>query len=110
LGKTIDTFAPLGPFLVTADEISWPVELDIQSRLNGHVMQQANTRTFIFPIEDLIAHLSRFCTLRPGDLIFTGTPAGVGAARVPPVFLKPGDVVEVEIERIGRLINPVVAS
>jgi 2-keto-4-pentenoate hydratase/2-oxohepta-3-ene-1,7-dioic acid hydratase in catechol pathway len=110
LGKTIDTFAPLGPFLVTADEISWPVELDIQSRLNGHVMQQANTRNFIFPIEDLIAHLSRFCTLRPGDLIFTGTPAGVGAARVPPVFLKPGDVVEVEIERIGRLINPVVAS
>lgn len=110
LGKTFDSFAPLGPVIVSADEIGWPVELNIRSRLNQMTMQESNTKQFLFPIEFLIAHLSKFCTLRPGDLIFTGTPSGVGVARTPPVFLKPGDVVEVEIDRIGKLSNPVVAS
>ncbi len=110
LGKTFDTFAPMGPAIVTADEIGWPVELDIRSRLNGFVMQDSNTRNFIFPIDYLIAHLSQFCCLREGDLIFTGTPGGVGAARIPPIFLRPGDVVEVEVSRLGTLSNPVVAS
>lgn len=110
LGKTFDTFAPMGPAIVTADEVGWPVELDICSRLNQFVMQNSNTRNFIFPIDHLIAHLSQFCCLRAGDLIFTGTPNGVGAARTPPVFLRPGDVVEVEISKIGSLSNPVIAS
>jgi 2-keto-4-pentenoate hydratase/2-oxohepta-3-ene-1,7-dioic acid hydratase in catechol pathway len=110
LGKTFDSFAPFGPAIVSADEIGWPVELNIRSRLNQMTMQESNTKQFIFPIEFLIAHLSKFCTLRPGDLIFTGTPSGVGVARTPPIFLKPGDVVEVEIDRIGKLSNPVVAS
>jgi 2-keto-4-pentenoate hydratase/2-oxohepta-3-ene-1,7-dioic acid hydratase in catechol pathway len=110
LGKTFDTFAPMGPAIVTAEEIGWPVQLDVRSRLNQFVMQESNTSKFIFPIDFLVSHLSQFCCLRAGDLIFTGTPSGVGSARVPPLFLKPGDVVEVEIERIGTLTNPVIAS
>ncbi len=109
LGKTFDTFAPMGPELVTADEIENPGELDIQLRLNGETMQQSNTRQLIFPIEELIAYISQVCTLLPGDVIFTGTPPGVGAARKPPVFLKPGDVAEVEIERLGVLRNSFAA-
>jgi 2-keto-4-pentenoate hydratase/2-oxohepta-3-ene-1,7-dioic acid hydratase in catechol pathway len=110
LGKTIDTFAPLGPAITTADEIGWPPQLDIRLRLNGHLMQDSNTRHFIFPPDILLAHLSQFCCLRPGDLIFTGTPSGVGFARTPPIFLKPGDIVAVEIEQLGELSNPVAAS
>ena len=110
LGKTFDTFAPLGPVVVTADELTSPQNLDIQLRLNGDVMQQSNTSKMIFPIPILIEHVSKFCTLTPGDLIFTGTPEGVGAARQPPIFLRDGDTVEVEIESLGVLANPVVAS
>ena len=110
LGKTFDSFAPLGPALVTRDEIADPHNLSISMRLNGEVMQQSNTQQLIFGVDHLIAYLSQVCTLRPGDLLFTGTPPGVGAARKPPVFLKPGDVAEVEIEGIGTLRNPVVAA
>ena len=107
LGKTFDTFAPLGPCIVTADEIGDPHDLQISMRLNGETMQSSNTSHLIFPIDFLIAHLSQFVTLMPGDLIFTGTPEGVGAGRKPPRFLKQGDQLEVEIERIGVLANQV---
>ena len=110
LGKSFDTFAPIGPPLVTADEIPDPGHLAIQLRLNGRVMQDSNTAQFIFAVDELVAYVSQVCTLAPGDLIFTGTPPGVGFARKPPVFLKPGDVVEVEIEKLGVLRNPVVAG
>jgi 2-keto-4-pentenoate hydratase/2-oxohepta-3-ene-1,7-dioic acid hydratase in catechol pathway len=107
-GKTFDTFAPLGPVVVTADEVPDPHALGIRLRLNGETMQDSNTREMIFRAEDLVAYISQVVTLEPGDLIFTGTPAGVGFTRKPPVFLNPGDVVEVEIERLGVLRNPVV--
>ena len=110
LGKTFDTFAPLGPFVVTADEFSWPVELDVELRLNGQTMQSGNTSQMIFSIEYLIAHLSKFFTLQPGDLIFTGTPAGVGAGRIPPLFLQNGDQIEITISGIGQLGNPIIAE
>lgn len=108
-GKSFDTFAPVGPMLVTADELD-PNNLPIRLRLNGEVMQDSNTREFIFKVEELVAYISQVFTLEPGDLIFTGTPPGVGFARKPPVFLKPGDRCEVEIEGIGVLSNPVVAG
>ena len=110
LGKTFDTFAPLGPFLVTKNEIDDPHQLKVCCRLNGEIMQSSSTSSFIFPIDFLISHLSKFMTLAPGDLIFTGTPPGVGAGRKPPLFLKPGDTVEVEIENVGVLTNPIVAE
>lgn len=110
LGKSFDSFAPLGPWLATKDEIPDPGNLPIQMRLNGQVMQDSNTRQLIFPIDYLVSYLSHVCTLMPGDLIYTGTPPGVGMARKPPVFMKPGDVAEVEIEGLGMLRNPVVAS
>jgi 2-keto-4-pentenoate hydratase/2-oxohepta-3-ene-1,7-dioic acid hydratase in catechol pathway len=109
IGKTFDTFAPTGPYLVTADEVPDPHSLQVRLQLNGETMQDSNTREFIFTIPQLIAYLSQVVTLEPGDLIFTGTPPGVGVARKPPVFLKAGDEVEVEIERVGVLRNPVVA-
>jgi 2-keto-4-pentenoate hydratase/2-oxohepta-3-ene-1,7-dioic acid hydratase in catechol pathway len=104
-GKSFDTFAPCGPWMVTADEISEPGRLAIQLRLNGQVMQNSNTAELIFPVDHLVSYVSQFCTLSPGDLIFTGTPSGVGMGRQPPVYLKPGDVTEVEIEGIGVLRN-----
>jgi 2-keto-4-pentenoate hydratase/2-oxohepta-3-ene-1,7-dioic acid hydratase in catechol pathway len=110
LGKTFDTFAPLGPAIVTADEVGDPHQLDIQLRLNGKTMQSSNTNRFLFPIDFLIEHLSKFVELQAGDLIFTGTPEGVGAGRKPPLFLKPGDQLEVEISRLGVLKNGVVAG
>lgn len=110
LGKSFDSFAPFGPALVTADEVSDPGNLKIQLRLNGQVMQDSSTRQLIFPVEELVAYVSTVCTLAPGDLIFTGTPPGVGMARKPPVWLKPGDVVEVEIEGLGVLRNPLVGE
>ena len=107
-GKTFDTFAPLGPDLVTPDEVSDPHNLGIRLRLNGQTMQDSSTSQLIFGVDELIAYLSRIVTLEPGDLIFTGTPPGVGMARKPPVWLKSGDVVEVEIDRLGILRNTVV--
>jgi 2-keto-4-pentenoate hydratase/2-oxohepta-3-ene-1,7-dioic acid hydratase in catechol pathway len=106
--KSFDTFAPLGPWIVTADEIPDPQTLTVEARLNGEVMQSGSTKEMIFSVAELIAYVSRGLTLLPGDLIYTGTPAGVGMARTPPVWLKPGDTIEVEIERIGVLRNPVV--
>ncbi len=108
IGKTFDTFAPTGPVLVTADELTDPHSLQIQLRLNGTTLQNSNTKEFIFGVPHLLWFLSQVVTLEPGDLIFTGTPPGVGIARKPPVLLKPSDVVEVEIEKIGVLKNPCV--
>jgi 2-keto-4-pentenoate hydratase/2-oxohepta-3-ene-1,7-dioic acid hydratase in catechol pathway len=110
LGKSFDTFAPFGPALVTADEINDPGQLRIQLRLNGRTMQDSSTSQFIFNVDELLAYVSQVCTLEPGDVIFTGTPPGVGAARKPPVFLQPGDEVEIEIDGLGVLRNPVVAA
>ena len=107
-GKTFDTFAPTGPVLVTKDEIPDPHALDISLRLNGETMQQSNTRQMIFTAARIVSYLSQIVTVEPGDLIFTGTPSGVGFTRKPPVFLKGGDVVEVEVEKIGVLRNFVV--
>jgi 2-keto-4-pentenoate hydratase/2-oxohepta-3-ene-1,7-dioic acid hydratase in catechol pathway len=109
LGKTPDTFAPTGPYLVTADEVADPQQLAISLTLNGETMQTSNTRELIFGIDRLVSHLSQLITLEPGDVIFTGTPPGVGQARKPPVFLKPGDTVEVQIEGLGVLTNAVRA-
>ncbi len=109
-GKTFDTFAPCGPFLVTADEIPDPHALGIRLRLNGEVMQDSSTRELIFSIPQLISYISDVVTLAPGDIISTGTPPGVGFARKPPVYLKAGDVVEVEVEQVGSIRNPVVAE
>jgi 2-keto-4-pentenoate hydratase/2-oxohepta-3-ene-1,7-dioic acid hydratase in catechol pathway len=108
VGKTFDTFAPCGPHLVTADEVPNPHALPIRLRLNGTTMQNSNTQQMVFGVGYLLAYLSQVFTLEPGDLIYTGTPPGVGFARKPPVFLKHGDVVEVEIEGLGVLHNPVV--
>src|SRR5262245_37796306 len=108
VGKTFDTFAPLGPHLVTADEVPDPHNLPIRLRLNGKTMQDSNTKQMIFSVGSTLAYLSQVFTLEPGDLIFTGTPPGVGFARKPPVYLKGGDVVEVEIDGLGLLRNPVV--
>lgn len=110
LGKTPDTFAPIGPWLVTADDIPDPHNLSIRLRLNGRTMQDGCTRELIFGVDELIAYVSQLMTLEPGDLIFTGTPAGVGMGRNPPVFLQPGDVVEVEIAGLGTLRNPVASA
>jgi 2-keto-4-pentenoate hydratase/2-oxohepta-3-ene-1,7-dioic acid hydratase in catechol pathway len=106
-GKTFDTFAPLGPCLVLKDEIPDPNKLRIQTVLNGSVMQDWNTDDMIFDVPALIEFLSGDTTLLPGTVILTGTPHGIGAARKPPVFLKDGDVVTIEIEKIGSLTNPV---
>ena len=108
LGKTFDSFAPTGPFLVTADEIPDPGCLSIRCRLNGETMQDSCTDQLIFAVDELIAYVSSVATLKPGDLLFTGTPPGVGMAREPAVFLKQGDQVEVEIAGIGVLSNRVV--
>ncbi len=105
LGKTLDGFCPIGPCLVTADEIPDPQNLTIRCLVNGEVRQHSNTREMIFGVADLIAHLSRFMTLMPGDLIATGTPPGVGMGMKPPVWLRDGDRVTVEIEGIGALTN-----
>ncbi|MBX3290616.1 MAG: fumarylacetoacetate hydrolase family protein [Acidobacteria bacterium] len=109
-GKSCDTFAPLGPFAVTKDEIADPHDLSIKFRLNGETMQDSTTAELIFRIPELIEFLSRSITLEPGDIIATGTPPGVGFARKPPVFLKDGDVCEVEIEGLGILKNGVLSS
>ncbi|HEX6279921.1 MAG TPA: fumarylacetoacetate hydrolase family protein [Pyrinomonadaceae bacterium] len=109
-GKSCDTFAPFGEYVATKDEIPHPHNLRIQFRLNGEPMQDSNTDQLIFKTPDLVEYISRSITLEPGDIIATGTPPGVGFARKPPVFLKDGDVCEVEIEGLGVLINPVVKA
>jgi 2-keto-4-pentenoate hydratase/2-oxohepta-3-ene-1,7-dioic acid hydratase in catechol pathway len=109
-GKSCDTFAPMGPAIVTADDIPDPHVLRIRLRLNGDVMQDSSTAQLIFGVDQLIAFLSETVTLEPGDVIATGTPSGVGFARQPPVFLKPGDIMEVEVEGLGILSNPVLAE
>jgi len=109
-GKTFDTFAPLGPCLALRDEIPDPSALGIRTTLNGAVMQDWTTGDMIFDVPALIAFLSGSTTLLPGTVILTGTPHGVGMARKPPVWLKPGDTVTIEIDRIGALTNPVVAE
>ena len=109
-GKGFDTFCPLGPVLVTADEVPDPQQLGIRTRLNGAVMQDHNTSNMIFSVAELISFLSQDTTLLPGTVIMTGTPEGVGFARDPQVFLQPGDQLEVEIDGIGTLRNPVVAA
>jgi 2-keto-4-pentenoate hydratase/2-oxohepta-3-ene-1,7-dioic acid hydratase in catechol pathway len=110
MGKTFDTFAPLGPWIVTADEIADPHALDIQLEINGEKLQDSNTRELIFKIPDLIAFLSSVFTLEPGDIVSTGTPSGVGFTRKPPRFLRAGEEVVVRVEQIGELRNPVVAE
>ena len=107
-GKSFDSFCPLGPVLVTADEIPDPQTLKVESILNGKVMQDGHTSDMIFPVARLIQLLSQDTTLLPGTLILTGTPAGVGFARKPPVFLADGDRIEVRISGIGVLSNSVV--
>ncbi len=110
IGKTFDTFGPMGPLLVTADEIGDPHDLTLRVSIGGEVLQESNTRFLIFSIPELIVYLSAVMTLEPGDVIATGTPAGIGGARTPPRWLRPGEVVTVDIEKIGRLQNPVAAS
>lgn len=110
MGKTFDTFAPMGPWIVTADEIADPHDVDISLDINGETLQDSNTRELIFKVPDLIAFLSSVFTLEPGDIVSTGTPSGVGVARNPQRFLKAGDKVTVHIPKIGHLSNPVVAE
>ena len=107
-GKSFDTFCPFGPCVVTTDEIPDPGRLRLRTRLNGRVMQDSTTADLIFSVPELIVFLSQGTTLLPGTLILTGTPSGVGFARTPPVYMKDGDVVEVEVEGIGALRNRVV--
>jgi 2-keto-4-pentenoate hydratase/2-oxohepta-3-ene-1,7-dioic acid hydratase in catechol pathway len=109
-GKSFDTFCPLGPWIVTADEIDDPQDLAVRFRLNGTTLQDSTTAEMIFGVDFLISYISRFMTLEPGDVIATGTPVGVGFARTPPVYLKDGDVCEVEVVGVGVLSNPVVVT
>jgi 2-keto-4-pentenoate hydratase/2-oxohepta-3-ene-1,7-dioic acid hydratase in catechol pathway len=109
-GKSPDTFCPTGPYLTTRDEIPDPHALSIGARVNGVTLQDSNTSKMIFRIPQLIEFISASITLEPGDIIATGTPEGVGVFRTPPVFLKPGDIVEIEIETLGVLRNPVVGA
>jgi len=108
-GKSLDTFAPCGPVLVL-NEIHDPQNLNIETRINGQVLQQSNTKHMIFSVAYSIAYISSLMTLESGDIIATGTPEGVGFKRTPPIFLKQGDIVEVEVEKIGTLRNPVVRN
>ena len=108
-GKSLDTFLPVGE-LVPASEVPDPQSLPIRAILNGQTMQDSNTSNQIFGVAEVIAFVSQAITLEPGDLIITGTPAGVGAFRTPPVWLEPGDEITIEIDGLGRLTNPVVAA
>jgi 2-keto-4-pentenoate hydratase/2-oxohepta-3-ene-1,7-dioic acid hydratase in catechol pathway len=108
--KSQDTFGPFGPYLVTKDEVPDPQSLPIRCILNGRTLQDSNTNKMIFGVRELVAFITRGITLNPGDVISTGTPHGVGFAQKPPVFLKPGDNVKVEIDGVGRLSNKVIAA
>jgi 2-keto-4-pentenoate hydratase/2-oxohepta-3-ene-1,7-dioic acid hydratase in catechol pathway len=110
MGKTFDTFAPMGPHIVSADEIEDPHALAISLSIGGEILQQSNTRELIFKIPELVEFISSVVTLEPGDVVATGTPAGVGFARKPPRYLRPGDEVSIRVEGIGELRNPVVAE
>jgi 2-keto-4-pentenoate hydratase/2-oxohepta-3-ene-1,7-dioic acid hydratase in catechol pathway len=110
MGKTFDTFAPTGPWIVTREEIADPHTLGISLEIGGETLQKSNTSQMIFKIPELIEYISRVVTLEPGDIVATGTPAGVGFARKPPRWLKPGDETVVRIEGLGELRNPVVAE
>lgn len=110
MGKSFDTHCPLGPCIVTADEIGDPHSLELQTWVNGETRQHSNTRELLFDCFDLVEHLSTAFTLEPGDIISTGTPGGVGAAMKPPQFLKAGDVVKISIAKIGTLENHVIAE
>jgi 2-keto-4-pentenoate hydratase/2-oxohepta-3-ene-1,7-dioic acid hydratase in catechol pathway len=110
LGKSFDTHGPMGPWLVTADEVGDPHALEIRTWVDGELRQQSNTRHLIFDLPALVETLSTAFTLEPGDVVATGTPSGVGAAMDPPRFLEPGSTVRIEIERVGVLENPVVAE
>jgi len=110
IGKTFDTFAPIGPAIVTTDEIPDPQTLGIRTVVNGETLQNSSTAQLIFNVPTLVEYISHVITLEPGDLIFTGTPPGVGFARKPPRFLMPGDWVEIQIDGIGNLRNPCVAG
>src|SRR3954468_24240804 len=109
LGKMFPTFCPMGPCIATRDEIADPANVQIQTRLNGKVMQDANTDDLVFSVVQLIEYYSQFYKFLPGDVITTGSPSGVGFGRNPKVFMKPGDVVEVEVKEIGILRNPIKA-
>ncbi len=109
-GKGLDTFAPCGPFLVTADEIPDPHDLDLKLSVNGELRQDSNTDNMIFSIPQIVNVLSSGMTLEPGDIIATGTPEGVGFARTPPSFLQPGDIVETTVERIGTMRNRIISE
>jgi 2,4-didehydro-3-deoxy-L-rhamnonate hydrolase len=109
-GKSPDTFCPVGPSLVTSDEVPDPQALGIRAILNGETVQDSNTSNMVFGVAEVIAYVTRTITLEPGDLIATGTPAGVGAFRKPPLFMQPGDEITIEIEGLGSLTNPVVAG
>lgn len=110
MGKSFDTFAPMGPTLLTADEVANPQNLNLRVTIGGEELQSANTRDMIFSVAQLISTISAVMTLDPGDVIATGTPGGIGAVRTPPRWLRPGEVVRVEIDGIGVLENPVVAE
>ena len=110
MGKSFDTFAPHGPYLATADEVADPQSLRVRCRVGGETMQDGSTAEMIFGVREIIEYLSSSIGLQYGDLIFTGTPAGVGDARTPPRYLRPGETVEVEIDGLGVLSNPVVAD
>ncbi len=103
IGKSCDTFAPLGPVLVTADEVPDPQDLALRTTVSGEPMQSARTKEMVFPVAELLSFASRLLTLEPGDVVLTGTPAGVGAARKPPRFLRDGDLIEIAVERLGCL-------
>jgi 2-keto-4-pentenoate hydratase/2-oxohepta-3-ene-1,7-dioic acid hydratase in catechol pathway len=109
-GKGQDTFCPLGPWIVTTDELTDPQSLNIRCVVNGEALQDSSTKEMIFGVAELVSFISHGITLEPGDIILTGTPVGVGFARKPPVFLTDGDTVTIEIEGIGSLTNPVVAA
>lgn len=108
-GKSCDTFGPIGPWLVTRDEVADPQRLSLWLEVNGHRYQDGNTRTMVFGVAHLVSYISRYMTLMPGDVISTGTPAGVGLGLKPPTYLKPGDVIELGIEGLGRQRQDVVA-
>ena len=109
-GKSLDTFCPIGPVIVTKDEIADPQNLEIGCEVNGEILQHDNTKNMIFSVAEIISRLSTSFTFEPGDIIATGTPSGVGFSRKPPIFLKHGDVVKTWIKGIGEMINPVIAK
>lgn len=109
-GKSADSFAPLGPYLATRDEVADPQNLALSLRVNGTIMQSGSTKTMIFTVPQIVAHISQFISLRPGDVILTGTPPGVGSGMTPPRFLRAGDVVEAQIDGLGMMRQDVVAA